>query len=51
MNQIVAAVLKAVCVTFVSTMAAIIVDKIRRYNEDKNEDNYYQPNCDEYDRW
>lgn len=50
MNQIVAAVLKAVLVTLVSTVAAIVVEKIRRYNEDRDED-YYQPQYDEYDRW
>ena len=51
MNQIVAAVLKAVLVTLVSTLAAIGIEKIRRYNEDKNEDYYHQPQYDEYDRW
>jgi hypothetical protein len=49
-NQIVAAVLKAVLVTLVSTLAAIGIEKIRRYNEDKRED-YYQPGYDEYDRY
>ena len=51
MNQIFAAVLKAVLVTLISTIASICVDKIRRYNDDRNEDGYYQPNCDEYDRY
>lgn len=51
MSQIVSIVLKAVLVTLVSSIAAIAVEKIRRYNQDKNEDNYYQPNYDEYDRW
>ncbi len=50
MNQIVAAVLKAVLATLVSTVAAIVVDKIRRYNEDRD-DGYYQPNYDQYERW
>ena len=51
MNQIVAAVLKAVLVTLVSTVAAIVVDKTRRYNEDRDEEGYYQPNYNEYDRY
>jgi hypothetical protein len=49
-NQIVAAVLKAVLVTLVSTLAAIGIEKIRRYNEDKNED-YYQPHYDDHENW
>lgn len=51
MNQILAAIAKAVLVTLVSTLATIAVDKIRRYNEDRNEDDYYQPQHDEYDHW
>ena len=36
MNQILAAVAKAVLVTLVSTVAAIVVDQIRRYNESRD---------------
>ena len=50
-NQILLSVLKAVLVTLVSSLAAIGIEKIRRYNEDKNEDGYYQPGYDEYDRY
>jgi hypothetical protein len=50
-NQILAAVVKAVLVTLVSTLAAIGIEEIRRYNEDRNEDGYYQPGYDEYDRY
>ena len=51
MNEIIAAVAKAVLVTLVSTLAAIGIEKIRRYNEDQNEDGYYHPGYDEYDRY
>ena len=51
MNEIIAAVAKAVLVTLISTIAAITVEKIRRYNEDRNEDGYYHPGYDEYDRY
>lgn len=51
MNQILAAVLKAVLVTLISTVASICVDKIRRYNDERNEDGFYQPQYDEYDRY
>ena len=51
MNQILAAVVKAVLVTLVSTLAAIGIEKIRRYNEERNEEGYYQPGYDEYDRY
>jgi len=37
--------------TIISSLAAIAVDKVRRYNEDRNEDGYYQPQHDKYDRW
>lgn len=50
-NQILAAVVKAVLVTLVSTLAAIGIEKIRRYNEERNEEGYYQPGYDEYDRY
>ena len=50
MNQILSAILKAVLVTLIGTIATIAVEKIRRYNEDKRED-YYQPQYDEYERW
>jgi len=49
-NQIVSAVLKAVMVTLISTIASICVDKIRRYNEEKRED-YYQPYDDDHENW
>ena len=52
MNEIIAAVAKAVLVTLISTIAAITVEKIRRYNhEEQNEDGYYHPGYDEYDRY
>ena len=51
MNQILLSVLKAVLVTLVSSIAAITVEKIRRYNQDRDEDGYYQPGYDEYDRY
>ena len=50
MNQILAAVAKAVLVTLVSTVAAIVVDQIRRYNESRD-DGFYHPGHDEYDHW
>lgn len=37
MNQIVSIVLKAVLVTLVSSIAAIAVEKIRSYNQDRSE--------------
>jgi hypothetical protein len=51
MNQIALAVLKAVLITLVGTVASICVEKIRRHNEDKEEDSYYRPGYDEYDRY
>lgn len=53
MNQIVSAVLKAVLVTLIGTIASIAVEKIRRYNQDKDEeDNYhYHPGWDEHEDW
>ncbi len=51
MNQIIAAVLKAVLVTLVGTIASIAVEKIRRYNEDKDEDGYYHPGYDDHENW
>jgi hypothetical protein len=50
-NQILLSVLKAVLVTLVSSIAAITVEKIRRYNEDRDDDGYYHPGFDEYDRY
>lgn len=50
MNEILLSVLKAVLVTLVSSIAAITVEKIRRYNEDRNDDGYYHPGYDEYDQ-
>jgi len=51
-NQIVAAVLKAVLVTLIGTIASICVDKIRRYNhEEQNEDGYYHPGFDDHEDW
>jgi hypothetical protein len=49
-NQILSAILKAVLVTLVSTIAAVAVEKIRQYNKDKD-DYYHQPYDDEYERW
>jgi hypothetical protein len=49
-NEILLSVLKAVLVTLVSSIAAITVEKIRRYNEDRNDDGYYHPGYDEYDQ-
>jgi hypothetical protein len=49
-NQIVVALLKALLVTLVTTGATIAVEKIRRYNKDKD-DYYHQPYDDEYERW
>lgn len=51
MNQIFAAIAKAVLVTLVSTLAAIAVEKIRYYNEDKHESGLHQQNYEEYDHW
>ena len=53
MNQILAAVVKAVLVTLVSTLAAIGIEKIRRYNQDKREDDYYRQNHydDDHENW
>jgi hypothetical protein len=50
-NEILLSVLKAVLVTLVSSIAAITVEKIRRYNEDRNDDGYYHPGHDEYDQY
>jgi cell division protein FtsN len=52
-NQILAAIVKAVLVTFIGTVATIAVEKIRRHNEDRHENDYYhnQPQYDDYDRW
>jgi hypothetical protein len=49
-NPILAAILKALLVTLVSTAAGIAVEKIRRYNEEKN-DGYYHPGQDEHEYW
>ncbi len=49
-NQIAAAIFKAVLVTLVSTAATIAVEKIRRYNEDKDNGYHNHPGWDEYDR-
>ena len=51
MNQILLAVAKAVLVTLVSTLAAIGIEEIRKYNEDRNEDGWQQPYDGDYDRW
>jgi hypothetical protein len=50
-NQILSAILKAVLVTLVSTIAAVAVEKIRRYKEDRHEDGWHQPDYDDYERW
>ena len=49
-NPILASILKALLVTFVSTAAGIAVEKIRRHNQDRDDD-YYHPGYDDYDRW
>ena len=51
MNQIFAAVLKAVLVTLVSTLAAIGIEKIRRYNQDRDDEGYYHPGYDDHENW
>ena len=51
MNQILVAVVKAVLVTLVSTLAAIGIEEIRRYNNESRDDGFYHPDQDEYDRW
>ena len=51
MNEIAAVVLRAILVTLVTTLASVAVEEIRRYNKDRNEDGYYQPQHDEYERW
>ena len=50
MNQIFAAIAKAVLVTLVSTLAAIAVEQIRRYNNDPYEVDWRQSN-DNDDHW
>jgi len=51
-NEILAAVVKAVLVTLVSTLAAVAVEEIRKYNqENRDEDGYYHPGFDEYDQY
>ncbi len=51
MNQIAIAVLKAVLITLIGTIASIAVEKIRRHNDEKDQDDYYQPGYDEFDRY
>jgi len=50
-GQILESVIKAVMLTIISSLAAIAVEKIRRYNEDRNEDSWQQPYDGDYDRW
>jgi hypothetical protein len=50
-NQIILAIAKAVLVTLVSTLAAIAVEKIRYYNDDRNERVWNQPGDNEYEHW
>jgi len=50
-NQILESVIKAVMLTIISSLAAIAVDKVRRYNEDRNEDGWQQPYDGDYERW
>lgn len=53
MGQIFAAIAKAVLITLVSTLAAIAVEKVRRYNEDKRENDYHYHDhgWDDSDHW
>ena len=51
MNEIIAAVAKAVLVTLISTIAAITVEKIRRYNQDRDEEGFYHPGFDDHENW
>jgi hypothetical protein len=51
MNQVLLSVLKAVLITLVGTVASICVERIRRHNEDREDDGYYHPGYDEYDRY
>lgn len=52
MQQVFAVIAKAVLVTMVSTLAAVVVEKIRLYNEGRDEElNYHQSQDDEYEHW
>jgi hypothetical protein len=50
-NQIAISVLKAVLITLIGTIASIAVEKVRQHNDDKEQEDYYQPDYDEYDRY
>jgi len=50
-GQILATIAKAVLVTLVSTLAAIGIDKIRRYNEDRENNYYDHPGWGNHDDW
>ncbi len=51
-QQVFAVIAKAVLVTLVSTLAAVVVEQIRLYNEDRDEDlNYHLPQNEEYEHW
>jgi len=51
-QQVFAVVAKAVLVTLVSTLAAVVVEKIRLYNEGRDEEpNYHRAQYDEYEHW
>ena len=51
MGQILESVIKAVMLTIISSLAAIAVDKIRRYNQDRDEEGYYHPGYDDHEDW
>ena len=51
MGNIFSTIAKAVLITLVSSIAALAVEKIRRYNQDKDDDDFYHPGFDDYDRW
>ena len=51
-QQVFAVIAKAVLVTLVSTLAAVVVEKIRLYNEGRDEEpNYHRAQYDEYEHW
>jgi len=51
-QQVFAVIAKAVLVTLVSTLAAVVVERIRLYNEGQNEElNFHQHDYDEYEHW
>ena len=53
MQQVFAVIAKAVLVTLVSTLAAVVVEKIREYNSGNHEEALHlrQPQYGEYEHW